>query len=196
LSGFQHGVDVRAGAHSDYGSITLLFQQDGQPGLEIMTPTGEWAPVPVRPTVTSATAADASQGLEASTAHPHTRGTFPPILINIGDLLSYWTSGLLKSTVHRVVFPTEEQEQRQRPHTDQNLHSRDRYSMAYFCHPVDDTQLIPVPSELVVQKRWDSADVTARRELDSNGEEKMLTAREHLAGRLAVTYGGSGGDYM
>lgn len=28
-----------------------------------------------------------------------------PILVNIGDLLSYWTNGLLKSTVHRVVFP-------------------------------------------------------------------------------------------
>lgn len=32
-------VDIRAGAHKDWGSITLLFQQaGGQPGLEIFVP--------------------------------------------------------------------------------------------------------------------------------------------------------------
>ncbi|RMZ76312.1 hypothetical protein DV738_g5019, partial [Chaetothyriales sp. CBS 135597] len=39
--------DIRAGAHSDYGSCTLLFQRLGQPGLEIRTPSGAWAPVAV-----------------------------------------------------------------------------------------------------------------------------------------------------
>ena len=29
----------------------------------------------------------------------------PPLVVNIGDLLSYWTAGLLKSTIHRVKFP-------------------------------------------------------------------------------------------
>ncbi|KAJ5932367.1 hypothetical protein N7516_006856 [Penicillium verrucosum] len=81
---YKHDKDVRAGAHSDYGSITLLFQRPGQPGLEILTPEGSWAPVPIVP----GTAAEAEQ-------YP-----FPPILVNIGDLLSYWTDGLLKSTVH------------------------------------------------------------------------------------------------
>ncbi|KAI7530934.1 hypothetical protein KC316_g17285 [Hortaea werneckii] len=41
--GSETGDDIRAGAHSDFGSITLLFQQRGQPGLEIRTPSGEWA---------------------------------------------------------------------------------------------------------------------------------------------------------
>jgi len=36
---FQPSVDIRAGAHSDYGSITLLFQRPGQPGLEIIPPS-------------------------------------------------------------------------------------------------------------------------------------------------------------
>ena len=45
----EEGVDIRAGAHSDFGSITLLFQQQGQPGLEIKTPQGDWMPVPVDP---------------------------------------------------------------------------------------------------------------------------------------------------
>ena len=48
-SSYKHDRDVRAGAHSDYGSITLLFQRPGQPGLEILTPEKTWAPVPVQP---------------------------------------------------------------------------------------------------------------------------------------------------
>lgn len=85
---YQPEVDIRAGAHSDYGSITLLFQRPGQPGLEILTAEEEWAPVPVYP---PSTEEDLS----------------PPILVNIGDLFSHWTNGLLKSTVHRVIFPKE-----------------------------------------------------------------------------------------
>src|ERR1700742_3841942 len=66
-------TDIRAGAHSDYGSITLLFQLPGQPGLEIRPPSGDsWSPVPV---------------------NPHDEESLP-ILVNIGDLLSYWTGGL------------------------------------------------------------------------------------------------------
>ncbi|KAJ9637907.1 hypothetical protein H2199_007402 [Coniosporium tulheliwenetii] len=80
---YNPSLDIRAGAHSDYGSITLLFQLPSQPGLEILTPNNTWAPVPVNPL----------------------NQTVPPILVNIGDLLSYWTNGLLKSTVHRVIFP-------------------------------------------------------------------------------------------
>src|SRR5215469_13553085 len=64
-SGYKHNIDFRCGAHSDYGTITLLFQRPGQPGLEILTPEGIWAPVPVWPQ--SATSED---------------NTFPPILIN------------------------------------------------------------------------------------------------------------------
>ncbi|KAK2808263.1 hypothetical protein FQN50_004818 [Emmonsiellopsis sp. PD_5] len=187
-STFQHDVDVRAGAHSDYGSITLLFQRDGQPGLEILTPAGEWAPVPVRP-VTTNTATGAVGGewegkMEAET-------TFPPILINIGDLLSYWTCGLLKSTVHRVVFPLEEQELRQKQGgNDDDGMGRDRYSMAYFCHPVNNTELVPVPSRLVEEQR------KKKKEKVGEGGDQPMTAREHLAGRLAATYGGKKEEYQ
>ncbi|GIZ37150.1 hypothetical protein CKM354_000060800 [Cercospora kikuchii] len=137
-------VDIRAGAHSDYGSITCLFQLPGQPGLEIKTPSGDWAPVPVNPL-----------GKEGPL----------PILVNIGDLLEDWTGGLLKSTVHRVVFPKER--------------AGDRYSMAYFCHPLDEALLEPVPSKLVDQH--------ANREGRRSGKEG-LTARDHLMQRLAATY--------
>ncbi|KKZ68776.1 hypothetical protein EMCG_00989 [[Emmonsia] crescens] len=175
-STFKHDVDVRAGAHSDYGSITLLFQRDGQPGLEILTPMGEWAPVPVRPVAAAATAGGSGRDT-----------IFPPILINIGDLLSYWTAGLLKSTVHRVVFPQEQQQQG-------DERSRDRYSMAYFCHPVDSTELVPVPSQLVEERKRQNLMASANGGGDAG--EEPLTAREHLAGRLAATYGGSKEEYQ
>jgi isopenicillin N synthase-like dioxygenase len=175
-SNYDHAVDLRAGAHSDYGSITLLFQRDGQPGLEILTPSGEWAPVPVRPGPSSITSADGG----ASNSH----SSFPPILVNIADLLSYWTCGLLKSTVHRVVFPPEEQR-------GENA-GKDRYSMAFFCHPVHTAELVPVPSRLVEERRKQ-----VQTEGPSTAEGgKVLTAREHLASRLAATYGGSLDEYQ
>ena len=165
-SSYKHDKDVRAGAHSDYGSITLLFQRPGQPGLEILTPEGSWAPVPIVP------------GNDTS-AFP-----FPPILVNIGDLLSYWTDGLLKSTVHRVVFPLAEQ---------RSPNPQDRYTLVYFCHPVDATELVPVPSEVVKEHRAKSVGVGVVGFGGGAGTlepgKRPLTAAEHLESRLAATYG-------
>lgn len=149
-------VDIRAGAHSDFGSITCLFQRPGQPGLEIKTADGRWMAVPVDPMGAGGRAASAT-------------GAALPILVNIGDLLEDWTGGLLKSTKHRVVFPREEH--------------GDRYSMAYFCHPLDDVLLDPVPSKLVEEySRTHGGRAATKR----NG--KPITARDHLMERLAATY--------
>ncbi|KIK67822.1 hypothetical protein GYMLUDRAFT_36601 [Collybiopsis luxurians FD-317 M1] len=69
---------ARAGAHSDYGTLTLLFQ-DSVGGLEVMNPhTGEFIPATPIP------------------------GT---IVINVGDLLARWSNDVLRSTLHRVVAP-------------------------------------------------------------------------------------------
>lgn len=141
-------------AHSDYGTLTLLFQLPGQPGLEIRTPSGEWESVPVDPHGT----------LLSDPPKPL------PILVNIGDLLAYWTNGLLKSTVHRVIFPK-----------DARRGGEDRYSMAYFCHPLDDAELVPVPSKRVEQYEGGIDGVKK--------EGKTLTAKDHLLERLAATYG-------
>ncbi|KAJ0340685.1 hypothetical protein COL154_012394 [Colletotrichum chrysophilum] len=70
--------DIRAGAHSDYGSLTLLFRQaSDQGGLQVQRHSA-WTDVPCLP--------DA-------------------IVVNIGDALEFWTAGRLRSTVHRVAFP-------------------------------------------------------------------------------------------
>lgn len=158
--------DVRAGAHSDYGSLTLLFRLRGQAGLEILTPEGSWAPVPVTP-----------PGTEDDPS--------PPILVNIGDLLSYWTAGLLRSTVHRVVFPVAggaEGETAVDP----------RYSMAFFCHPVGNAALEPVPSERVRAEGLKAA--AGEGNPHALKKDEILTADEHLQMRLRASYAGLYGD--
>lgn len=68
---------IRAGEHTDYGSITLLFQ-DPIGGLEICTPENGWIPAPHIPET---------------------------IVVNIGDAMQRWTNDELRSTPHRVVNP-------------------------------------------------------------------------------------------
>ncbi|KAK0635176.1 hypothetical protein B0T17DRAFT_482301 [Bombardia bombarda] len=150
--------DVRAGAHSDYGSITMLFRLKGQAGLEILTQDNKtWAPVPVCP-----------PGTENDPS--------PPILVNIGDLLSYWTNGLLRSTVHRVVFPPAGTSA-----IEGETGTEPRYSIAYFCHPVGTSPLTAVPSERV--KAFRPKDASSSLEGNPHTERKVLTADEHLFSR-------------
>jgi isopenicillin N synthase-like dioxygenase len=69
---------LRAGEHTDYGTVTLLFQEpDAVGGLEIYV-QGNWMPAPVVPDT---------------------------ILVNLGDALQRWTNDRFCSTPHRVVVP-------------------------------------------------------------------------------------------
>ncbi len=72
--------DAGAGAHSDYGNVTLLAT-DGVPGLELCTRDGTWLDV-----------------------------TCPAgaLICNIGDCLMRWTNDTYRSTVHRVRQPDRE----------------------------------------------------------------------------------------
>ena len=82
---------LRGGSHTDYGSITLLWRFDDVGGLQVENrETGEWEDVPI---------------VENS------------IVLNVADLFSRWSNGILKSTNHRIV------------NTDM---TRSRYSMPYF----------------------------------------------------------------
>jgi isopenicillin N synthase-like dioxygenase len=69
---------LRAGAHSDYGSLTIVRQEEAPGGLEVQNQDGDWVGVKPVP------------------------GGF---VVNIGDLMMQWTNDLWRSTMHRVVNP-------------------------------------------------------------------------------------------
>ncbi|XP_057693391.1 uncharacterized protein si:dkey-10o6.2 isoform X2 [Corythoichthys intestinalis] len=67
---------LRCGEHSDYGSITLLFQSDE--GLQVCRRSGEFICAPLVPGA---------------------------VLVNIADLMQRWTSDHFLSVLHRVLLP-------------------------------------------------------------------------------------------
>ncbi|ETS85896.1 hypothetical protein PFICI_03921 [Pestalotiopsis fici W106-1] len=99
----------RAGAHVDWGFLTLLFQREGQSGLEIC---------PGREVVT-----------EWASGEAWTKVAFEPgsIICNIGDLLMSWSDDRFKSTFHRVKAPEEPGD-----------NWGERYSIAFFNQPCKD----------------------------------------------------------
>lgn len=68
----------RRGAHTDFGFMTLLYQDDAPGGLQVEVAPGQWADV------------------------PHLPGT---LVVNVADLLSRWTNGRWISSMHRVANP-------------------------------------------------------------------------------------------
>lgn len=126
---------VRAGEHSDYGSITLLFQDDVG-GLEVQTASGEWIAAPAIP---------------------------DSVVINTGDLMQRWTNDMFCSTKHRVIIPSDDRV------------NQSRYSMAFFCHPNDDTEIACLES---CQK-------------EQSPIYPPILAGEYLLSRLQATYGNS-----
>jgi len=80
---------MRIGEHSDYGTITLLWQINDVPGLQVQDLGGVWHPVPY-----------AEDG----------------VVVNIGDLLQRWTNDYFVSTKHRVVNTHIDQTRYSMPH--------------------------------------------------------------------------------
>ncbi|VUC32429.1 unnamed protein product [Clonostachys rosea] len=74
----------RAGNHTDVGCLTLLFQRDGEDGLEVC---------PGRETHTDSSIGDKFSPIPAKTG---------PIVVNIGDMLMAWSDDRLKANFHRV----------------------------------------------------------------------------------------------
>jgi len=86
--------------HSDTGAFTILYQDDVG-GLEVLNRENEWVMAPPIP------------------------GT---LVINIGDMLKWWTNGRFSSTPHRVV----------------NRYGRERYSIPFFVNPDFDAVIAPL----------------------------------------------------
>ena len=69
---------LRAGAHTDYGTVTILRGEDVPGGLQVRLLNGEWIDV-----------------------HPVPQS----FVCNIGDLMRRWTNDRWTSTLHRVAVP-------------------------------------------------------------------------------------------
>ena len=69
---------LRSGAHTDYGSITILNGEAVPGGLQVLTRSGEW--------------------IDVRTPPEH-------FVVNIGDLMMRWTNDRWISTLHRVANP-------------------------------------------------------------------------------------------
>ncbi len=71
----RDATKLGAGAHTDFGCLTLLLQHD-EAGLEIQAENGDWFGVPATPDL---------------------------VVVNIGDMMARWTNNIYASTRHRVV---------------------------------------------------------------------------------------------
>ena len=69
---------LRAGVHTDFGTLTILAIGAGESGLQIKSSSGDWTDV--------VPAAD-------------------HLVVNIGDMMARWTNDRWRSTLHRVVNP-------------------------------------------------------------------------------------------
>ncbi len=111
--------------HTDMGFLTIL-KQDRSGGLQAKSVNGEWLDIPPRENA---------------------------FVLNIGDMLEFWTGGVLRSTPHRV----------------RNLSTAQRFSYPYFFDPNWNASLMPIaPAKLAhfdkisrVAKRWDNLELHA-----------------------------------
>ncbi|KAF3908602.1 hypothetical protein AA313_de0200080 [Arthrobotrys entomopaga] len=97
---------IRAGAHTDYDFLTLLFQRTGEDGLEVC---------PGRECYTSFGTSDVWTPVKASTGE---------IVCNIGDMLMSLSDDRLKSLFHRVRNPRNGESRKA------------RHSIAFFNQPI------------------------------------------------------------
>ncbi|XP_041966250.1 2-oxoglutarate-dependent dioxygenase htyE isoform X1 [Alosa sapidissima] len=77
-SGHVKEGQLRCGEHSDYGSITFVFQSP-EGGLQVLSRSGQYI------------------------SAPFIAGT---VLLNVADLMQRWTSDVFISAIHRVLLPS------------------------------------------------------------------------------------------
>ena len=81
---------LRAGAHTDYGCMTILRTEDAPGGLQVQNRSGSWVDVQPVP------------------------GSF---VVNLGDMMARWTNDIWSATLHRVAVPPADSTSRSRRQT-------------------------------------------------------------------------------
>ncbi|KAL4754400.1 hypothetical protein BDW72DRAFT_190261 [Aspergillus terricola var. indicus] len=160
ISDLQSGQKMRISSHTDFGTITLLWQ-DGVGGLEVEDQNHEGVYLPVGPTST-----ETSSGTDAEC------GSAREMIVNVGDCLQRWTNDRLRSANHRVTLPVEMKDM-STPGISEDI-VPDRYSVAYFGKP-DRGALVAAIPELV-------------EEGEEVRYEGGMTAWEYNQSRLLQTY--------
>ncbi|MGY4708883.1 isopenicillin N synthase family dioxygenase [Mycolicibacterium sp. CBM1] len=100
----EHSDVIPNGTHTDHGALTLLYRPSEPGGLEVFA-QDHWWTVPWVPN---------------------------SLVLNIGDVLEYWTGGRVAATPHRVVWSTG-------PGAEAG-----RQSIAFFQQPNPDAPLSPI----------------------------------------------------
>ena len=170
----SYSLDIRAGAHTDYGSITILHQSRIS-GLQVQR-GNQWVDVPP---ISGA------------------------VVVNIGDALEFWSGGRLRSTKHRVVMPRNEQEAVSRFCGCRPLSVLLRSpiffevsmalvlfaAIAFFVHPEDDTVFEPLNSAAsprTVDEESEFEGILSRKGLAPG--TRRITSGDYLRQRIASTY--------
>ncbi len=81
---------LRTGAHTDYGALTILAMTEADGALEVRMPDGAWQPARPAPGA---------------------------LVVNLGDMMARWTNGRWTSTLHRVANPRDLDSARSRRQT-------------------------------------------------------------------------------
>ena len=164
---------VALGEHTDFGSVTVLFNRLG--GLQVRLPSSI-APTP--PVSTSPPLPTEVESRLCADGWTYVRPLPGHCIVNLGDALVKFSNGGLRSNVHRVVAPPGQQG------------SVERYSLVYFCRPEDDVLLRSLvqsdatrgdreqeEEEQVTAKEWILRRAMGRRKPDgwekSNGTESI-----------------------
>lgn len=128
------------GAHTDYGLFTLLATMDSVPGLQVYDDDADrW--IPVRPPRDDL------------------------LVLNVGDLMEFWSDGVFKSTRHRVV-------------TDGD---RERYSIPFFVEPNHACVITPIARA--------SSTTTTTTRTPTTRTPTTTTFGDYLAAKYRATYG-------
>jgi len=128
--------EVLYGEHTDYDGLTFLWRNQTN-GLQALI-GGSWTSVPVLESMPDA------------------------LVINLGDLMQFWTGKVWHSPLHRVIKTS----------LTQDTSSSGLVSIVFFAGPHADTKLLPLPSPLIDHV---------------NSEDVIITAGQHVQDKIART---------